>query len=185
MPSGGWSYKDPDSGVPFKENHIDALLGLVRRHRIANNLTVGGEWTAAFYSELCSQNPAAPCHDAEAQVHYVNGDDLSSFLATIVTQRESGIQQVSQEEYDRRVGICMRCPSMGSVSCSGSGAFARMLERAVAGIRVSNDVAPGRSCLACGCNISSKCAYPVETLKKVDAELGRTPAYATECWMLE
>jgi len=183
VPPGGWSYKDPDSGVPFKEAHIEALVGLVRRHRIANDLVVGGEWLAHFYNELCLQNPKAPCSDASEQVHYVNADDLSSFLTTLVAQRESGKTQVDQEEYDRRVDICMRCPKMGHVGCSSCGAFGRLLNRVVAGVTIPKDVSPGRSCLACGCVISAKAAYPIEVLKAVDLELSRTPDYHESCWM--
>jgi hypothetical protein len=185
VPQGSWSYKDPDSGVPFKHAHIDALIADVRRHRIANNLEVGGSWMVRFYDGLCEQNPAAPCHTAGEKEHYINGDNISSFLLTLLRQRESGKQQVSQEEYDRRLSICLRCKMLGNVGCSSCGSFGRVLQRVVAGVKVPDSVAPGKACLACGCTISGKAAYPLEVLKAVDAELGLTPAYDSSCWMKE
>lgn len=183
VPNGGWSYRDPDSGVPFKEAHIDALLTLVRRHRIANDLQVGGEWTQQFYHTLCEQNPKAPCQDSGEQVRPINGDDLYSFMATLVEQRESGKQQVSQEVYERRVDTCVRCPMLTHVGCSSCGAFGRMLQRLIAGVRVPDNVAPGKSCGACGCVVAAKAAYDIDVLRAVDQQLGRSPDYHESCWM--
>jgi hypothetical protein len=184
VPPGGWSYKDPDSGVPFKEAHVEALLSMVRRHRIANDLRVGGEWTQEFWDNLCTQNPKAPCSDADSPERPLNADDISAFLTTLVAQRESGKQQVSQEVYDKRIEVCLACPKLTHVGCSSCGAFGRLLHRVVAGIRVPNDVAPGKSCGVCGCVVSAKAAYDIDVLKAVDAELGRNPPYHESCWML-
>jgi hypothetical protein len=186
VPPQGWNYKDPDSGVPFKENHVDALYGLVRRHRIANNLPVGAEWTATYWDTLCEQNPKAPCHEEGVKQYLPNFDDISGFVNTLIAQRESGKTQVDQAEYERRTAICMSCPALTTVNCSSCGSFARLLQRVIAGVVVPNDVAHGKSCSVCGCNVASKCAYPVDVLRSVDAELGRNPAYIKDhCWMLE
>ena len=60
-----------------------------------------------------------------------------------------------------------------------------MLQRVIAGIRITDTDAYPLSCLACGCSVTSKCAYPLDVLKGVDERLGRNPDYDKNCWMLE
>lgn len=185
VPQGGWSYTDPDSGVRFKQSDINALVREVRRHRISNDLIVGAAWMTQFYHELCNQNPKAPCYDSEEPEVLWNADDVTSFVATLLEMRESGMQQVDQEEYDRRMSICFRCPKQGHVNCSSCGYFGGILQRVVAGVKVPHSSAPGKACMACGCTIEAKAAYPLEVLQKVDETLGRKPAYWEQCWMRE
>jgi len=183
VPPGGWSYTDPDSGVSFKESNFNALVGMVRTHRIANGLLTGAAWLEQFYDSICQQNPRAKCNDLEHPEVAWNSDDVTAFVATLLEQRESGIPQVDQEEYDRRISICMRCPKKGHVKCSSCGVFGKLLQRVISGIKVPDSTAPGTACAACGCIIAAKAAYPLEVLQGVDERLGRHPDYAEECWM--
>jgi hypothetical protein len=183
VPQGGWNYTDPDTGIKFSDNHINALLQRVRVSRIANGHQVGAEWIASVYDQLCNQMPHLPCSEVGVQERRWNGDDMAAFLSTLLEMR--GHEQVPQEEYDRRVSICMRCPKRGVVTCSGCGVIGTMLQKLIAGVRITDTDAYPMSCMACGCSIVSKCSYPKEILAAVDVKLGRTPEYAEQCWMRE
>jgi hypothetical protein len=185
VPNGGWRYTDPDTGIAFKSSHIDALVQKVRKSRIANGLLVGAEWVEILYNGMCEQNPGLKCSEVGKQEVTWNADDLSSFLTTLMEMRNSGTTQVNQEEYDRRVAICMRCPKRGHVRCNSCGAFGALLQRVVAGIRITDTNAYSMSCMACGCSIVSKAAYPQDVLKAVDTKLSREPEYWSDCWMRE
>lgn len=186
VPHGGsWPYTDPDTGISFKSSHIDALLGKVRKSRIANGHKVGAEWVVSFYNNLCEQNPQIKCSEEGKQEVYWNGDDLMAFLGTLLDMRKSDKDQVDQDEFDRRIGICMRCPLRAVVNCATCGAFGSLLQRVIAGVRITDTDAYPMSCMACGCSLISKAAYPLDVLKGVDERLGRNPPYDKNCWMLE
>jgi len=183
VPHGGWDYTDPDTGIRFQDNHINALLQRVRVSRLANGHQVGAEWIASVYDQLCQQMPHLPCSEVGKQERRWNADDVASFLATLLEMR--GNEQVDQQEYDRRVAICMACPKRGVISCNSCGGLGTMLQRVIAGVKITDTDAYPMSCMACGCSIISKCAYPKQVLQAVDEKLGRTPEYHERCWMLE
>lgn len=181
VPQGGWRYTDPDTGIKFSDNHINGLLQRVRTSRVANGLQVGAEWIARVYDELCEQIPGLPCSEVGKQEVRWNADDLQAFVATLLEMR--GNEQVDQTEYDRRISICMRCPKRGVVSCNSCGAFGQLLQKLIAGVRITDTEAYPMSCLACGCSLVSKAAYPRQVLQKVEEKLGRKPEYWEQCWM--
>lgn len=185
VPTGGWQYTDPDTAISFKSNHIDALLAKVRKSRIANDHKVGAEWVVSFYNGLCDQNPHIKCSEEGKQEVQWNGDDLAAFLGTLLDMRKSDQGQVAQDEYDRRVGICLRCPKRAVLNCATCGFFGSLLQRAIAGVNIIDATAYPMSCLACGCSITSKALYPLDVLRGVDEKLGRSPDYVPECWMRE
>lgn len=182
-PPGGWQYTEQATGVKFRHNDIRAMMKMVREHRVGNNLPVHGDWIQQVYHGICSQNPSTPCHDVNNPERVWLPEDVMRFLEAL---SEMGLETVGDEEQLRRIEICKTCPKNGVIACRWCGYLGEMLSKFAAGRNVPRvEEVWKRSCLACGCSISAKTAFPVSTLQAIDARLGTSPEYTPGCWMLE
>lgn len=182
-PPGGWQYTEPATGVKFRHNDPRALMKLVGEHRRGNDLPTHGDWVQQVYHLICVQNPTTKCHDVNNPERVWLPEDIMRFLEAL---SNTGTDTVSEEEQLRRIAICKGCPKNGFIMCRYCGPLAEYLTKFLAGRNLPKveDVYK-RSCLACGCDITSKTAYPVSTLQAIDHTLGTSPEYHSSCWMLE
>lgn len=182
-PPGGWQYTEQATGVKFRHNDVRALMKMIAEHRRGNGLAVHGDWVQQVYHAICSQNPSTPCHDVSNPERVWLPEDVMRFLEAL---SNAGTETVSESEQLRRIEICKGCPKNGVIACRWCGTFAEHLTRFLAGRNLPKveDVYK-RSCLACGCDITSKTAYPVSTLEAIDSALGTNPQYHENCWMLK
>lgn len=184
-PPGGWRYTEPDTGVKFDGLSYVAVVGLVRKHRVAMDLPVGGEWLQQFEHNLALQNPKAPQQEEGAKERVLTADDVIKFVEVTRELLADG-KLVSEEEQMRRASICAACPKRGVLSCKFCGWLSRELTHMLGGRRVPKATEIYKhSCMACGCDLTAKTACPLPVLKKVDERMGNTPEYAPGCWMLE
>lgn len=185
-PVGGmWTYTQPETGVTLADWSWAAFLKKIRDHRKACELSVEPGWVDEIHEDVITNNPKLEWEEVGSKRRWFTGDDIRRFLTTMNELRKHG-EMVSEEEHRRRLDICAVCPKNGQISCGGCGWLAKELTALMGRRRVHR--APEvfrRSCLACGCDITSKALMPMAVLKQVDEKIGSTPEYAPGCWMLE
>lgn len=183
--SGMWTYTQPETGVTIKDIHWGGFVKRIREHRLANDLPLHGGWVDELQDTLCRQNKDLPCEEIGHVARYYTQDDVQRFVATM-SELNASNELVSVEEQKRRIDICAVCPKNGAIGgCKFCTWLAEKTTQLLAG-RPIHRVAEvyKRSCLACGCDITSKTAVPMTVLKAVDEKLENTPDYADGCWML-
>ncbi len=181
--NGMWTYVQPETGVKLEDWHWSAFLKKIREHRKACNLPCEPGWVDEIHEYIIQHNPAVPFDEVGSKRRWFTGDDVKRFMATMNELRK-GSTLVSEDEHRRRLDICAACPKNGQISCGGCGWLAKELTALLGGRRVhrASDVYR-RSCLACGCDITSKALIPLDVLKRVDEKMGVTPDYVAGCWM--
>jgi hypothetical protein len=185
-PVGGmWTYKQPETGVVLQDWAWKALISKIREHRAACGIEMKGGWVDEIHDDVATANPEIPQEEVGVVARYYTADDVHRFITTMRRVHVSG-ELVSEEEQRRRIDICVACPKNGVIGCKWCGWLAGQVTEVLAG-RPIHRVAEvfKRSCMACGCDITSKTAIPLDVLKQVDAELGESPNYAKGCWMTE
>lgn len=188
-PIGGpWTYTQPETGVTLTENHWNAFLKKVRKHREAVGIdTIKGGWIEQLEHDICVANPHLPQEEIGEVARYYTKDDIVRFISTMRELNKSG-ELVSEDEQRRRIDICVKCLKKGVISggCRFCSWIAEQTTQLLGGRKIPRvEEVTGNSCMACGCDITSKTAVPLSVLKAVDEKLGESPDYATGCWMRE
>jgi len=187
-PPNGWSVTIPNAGPEIREQNFNAWLGMVLIRLRANNLATAG-WQEYVLDLMCQQRPDITSEDKDAPPERLaSSEDVRHFIHTIWDAWKSGAVAVSAEEQDRRAAICMKCPKKGIVNCiGGCGALAEALAQITIGSQArSIPELHKKSCMVCGCELSTLTMYPLEVLKKVDEKLNfKGGEYPDFCWKLE
>ena len=184
---GGWRYQIPETGYTAVSNSYTGLKAKIIKHFVANDLTVPSdiEIERRVNDYLCMNGCDCTYEDVpivRSSRRSMQISDVAKFTATLVHSLVSG-QKVSQEEADRRAGICSMCTS--NVKPEGcTGCNSRLLKETVK--LVSRHGNTGfddklNSCEHCGCFIRSMIWFPIETMHKFtdDSENEQLPAH---CW---
>lgn len=185
-PKGDWKYTQPESGMPFREQHPKALEAAVFQHRLANmdlGLDITGNWQQRLWSDVCDQNPHVLCRDEEDKGSWPNLADVWHFVQTMWHWRRGGGGFVTQEEAERRAQVCLTgangqaCPyNRHFVPCLGCRGVSDEIEKLLEGRATKYD-GDLFHCEACGgCKISTKIHFPLEAISVDESKL---PAY---CW---
>lgn len=143
-------------------------------------------WAVRLFDEVCRQHPEMPCREIGEQEVVTGWDDVRRFFNTLGDLLGSSKPLVSEEEQERRIAICLKCPkNVNGGNCSMCGWFAQRLSELAGGRRIKDEPLVHRKlCSACKCEISVKTAYPKEILDKADERLLKTkPEYWEHCWM--
>lgn len=189
-PRGGFRVTFP-SGYTVAELHPNEFIRRCAEHMKLNhfplpfNLSTG--WQDRMWDQCCKQNPDIECQNAPRLERGVTGDDIKRFLRTLIEFKQAGAVAVSQEEQDRRIDICSRCPKLGVVNCyGGCGSLAMYLEHFISGRDLTKiTTVHKKSCMACGCSVEAKTLYPKDVLQKVDQLMDIQPEYWANCWLNE
>lgn len=191
-PPGDWKVVAPETGVPFRHHNLTELLSQIRECRRGMGLHNGGDWIERVYEAICQQNADVPCHDKEVKGRVWLAEDVMRFVTTLKEFAAQGKEMVTEDEQLRRIAICKKCPKIGDIACRWCGPLAEMITEFIGSRKLPKlEDVYRRSCLACGCDVTSKSAYPVEVLKEVDAQMAIQPDYwigdeaRPKCWMLE
>lgn len=191
VPAGGWSVTFP-TGFTATSNHPASFLHICAQHMMANEMpepwVYKGGWAEEIWNQVCLQHPEIPFEDDEQlPERKLTGADVRRFVASIVEAKSQGAEAVSDEEQDRRLEICSRCPKRTIISCNGwCGWLAETLNSFSIG-RKSRRIPEfhKQHCGVCGCDLSLVSQWPLDVLQAVDAKLGVKEEYWPECWKLE
>ncbi len=189
-PKGGFAVTFP-TGITIASLYDSEFLRNCKLHMEENVMpypfNTSGGWQDRMWHQCCIQNPDMKCADSDRPERSIGADDILRYARTMWVTLTQGGETVSQEEQDRRVDICLKCPKIGVVSCFiGCNTITEALSGFILGrsIRRINEVHK-QSCMACGCPIEVKSLWPISVLKQVDNDLGLTPDYNRSCWMIE
>jgi hypothetical protein len=188
-PGGGYPYRQPESGFPFKQVSFSDLVKEVKDHRKANNFPIGPNFEAevedASCRELLQMFPNYEgCLDETGDKAVYKGRkwglaDVRHFLNTMSGWIAKGAKFVSQEEANRRAEICSRCPmNVQLAECLGCSNVSGMVNT-IRGSRRTSVEDRLRTCSGCGCQLAVKVWMPKDVMQRDGVE------YHPSCWMLE
>ncbi len=105
VPSGGaWKYKTPETGFVISHPYLHILESLAKKHRLANNYPIGGNWTQEFELNVCANHPET-CAQSEPSL-LTKAQSLAVALGKFAM---SGFQVASNEVVAARLEICESC----------------------------------------------------------------------------
>lgn len=185
VPSGGFTARFPD-GHTVNANHPSLFLRLCYEHLERNGGDTSGGWQQRMLNLICETNPELPCVDIEQPTERpVTGADVWHFFNALKEAVTNGAEAVSEEEQDRRIGICLRCPKLTHTACSfGCGQLAAIISDLTLGRKSRNIIeAHKANCGVCSCEISTLTAWPLEILQEVDAKTKfHEGEFPEQCW---
>jgi len=110
---GGFVYVDRDSGVRFTHCTVDHLAILARKHRTANNLPIGTNWSQDFIDNVCRNTPGKICTNDEPPTA---AEKLKILTVALFESARSGFATLQPEEVQARQSICESCEYFSGVS---------------------------------------------------------------------
>lgn len=180
-PRGDWTYRQPETDMPFRAQHPKVLEAEVLAHRMSLpdlHMDTASGWRVRLWNAVCEQNPNIPYEDTEEPRYFPSLLDVWRFIQTMWNWRTQGGEFVPQEEAERRANICLtgangqRCQyNQVFAPCLGCHGYAEDMDRLVEGRKTSRD-AELHICTACGgCRIPVKIHFPLESLSVDESKL--------------
>lgn len=186
VPNGGF-WTVVLGNVEVKQPHISAFKQRAFAVMEAAGMDTSEGWAMRLFDEVCRQHPDMPCREIGEQEVVTGWDDVRRFFNTLGDLLGSSKPLVSEEEQERRIAICLKCPKNASLgNCSMCGWFGRKLSELAGGRKIKDEpLVHRRGCASCGCELGTKTAYPIDVLKMVDKRLPLKSEYDVSCWMRE
>lgn len=170
-------------------NYYD-LRDAVICHYKANGKAVPGDLDSKIQDHLCHKIPGRFCEDEHGRrlTVFSGAFDIGAVIQgtrVLANWFMSGRERVSNDEVDRRTGICVNCPHNkqpeGCTSCNMP-ALTDLVNSIVGGQDRPGD-SNLRGCEICMCSLRAKTRIPLQILRKNTSEdqLKKFPSY---CWMV-
>ena len=172
-PPGNWRIKVPQTGVEFKHYDYRAITNAYKSHCNANGILLSPNWEEEFLSEMCKQNPnwgskCIPNSSKKVTRRRLSLTAVLSFLNMMRIWAQSTLSGkdafVSQEEADRRAGICVGCPFNTTLqfSCGACmGAVLTLIQGVIGKRKTQYDSRLG-ACLVCSCSLKAAVHIPID-----------------------
>jgi hypothetical protein len=183
VPSGGFRYTEPASGVQFRSLSWNDLASSVRKHRIANGYPLPPGWEKELEAEVCKQYEPGTCmyvdETPNAEVRSITVSDVKNFLLVASTWMAKGGKFVEQSEAERRANICVSCSkNQEIVGCSGCNNLVSTISGVVGGRGTGQDPFL-KGCAVCSCSNKAQVHLPLEILHKGVTDNMEFPEH---CW---
>lgn len=193
-PPGNWKIKVPKTGIVFKHYDYRAIRNAYRSHCNANGIFLSPNWEEEFLSEMCKQNPdwgnkCRPMAGKNVVRRRLSLTAVLSFLNMMRAWAESTLSGkaafVSQDEAERRAGICVNCPFNATLqfSCGACmGAVLTLIHGIIGKRKTSYDDRLG-ACLVCSCSLKAAVHVPVDVQREgLNEELKQDFDQIKYCW---
>jgi hypothetical protein len=186
VPSGGWTYTDPDTGVRLNHININEVFKQATQLRVANRLGIPRMWPMVFQSLICEQNNLGEAFCKPFQSPKEKGKtrsltvgDVRNFLAVLKEWMTTRADFVSQEEAERRASICAGCPqNVPASGCAGCTSIISLIASIVGRRKTSKDDGL-LNCGICGCANQAQVHVPLDVLAKgITSDM----AFPDNCW---
>lgn len=176
-PPNGWKIKVPKTGIEFKHYDYRAISKAYKSHCGANGILLSPNWEEEFISEMCKQNPhwgrqCRPTITNKVVKRRLSLTAVLSFLNMMRAWAESTLSGkaafVTQEEAERRAGICANCPLNTTLqfSCGACmGAVLTLIQAIIGKRKTSQDEHLG-ACLICSCSLKAAVHVPVDVQRE-------------------
>lgn len=181
-PGGYYYYTQQETGVKLRSNNFDQLVGLVVRHRKANNLPIPFNVRDEIEDKVCADKPEL-CKAQRAVARPDRPTTLATVLRLTRTLFKARGDRVDPEEASRRATICSECDSnitpQGCTGCSSS-AIEKTV-RFVVGNRKTPQDSYLKSCKYCGCFNAAQVWIPLKALQSTTSE-AENESLPSHCW---
>jgi hypothetical protein len=169
-PSGGFQYRQKESGMLFTGNSFLQLMNRVKEHRVANKYPIGVNIEAEIEDQCC-QNTVT-----EEFCREVKGDgpaprrhriaEVLYFTKALAEKFLRGGKRVEQDQADGRAAVCAGCPD--NVPVDGCNSCGRgVLEGAIRRVSDASTTAHDeklKTCRWCGCFNAAQIWFPLDIL---------------------
>ncbi len=186
---GGYKIVDPLTAIRVEATTWDHLMTKVRDERKANGAPMGLELEDEVETWACIAHPdeVDVVDERLPKRRSLGLDDVVRGTKTILAFKLAGSPLVSQEEANRRAGICIRCPMnlMWQTSCSVCDKIDDVVRGVIGQIKTPHDQNL-RACTICGCSLKAAVHIPNSILNQANnAEMNQAFELAAEafgCW---
>lgn len=108
-PPGGYSFTEPSTAVKFHAWNLQALFGMVRKHRIANKIPQAKPLQIDVEEQICIARPEL-CWEVNEKgdritMYQLGGD----FVKAMWRWAKAGFEIVPTEIFDERKNTCLTC----------------------------------------------------------------------------
>lgn len=175
----------PETGMHFKETHLEPMLEKIRVHREYKGLPIDSiledverQICASLTTDWCDPDPGEQHVPVTNRTSGLTFDMALSLQKALVGFLASGCSFVSREESSRRAAICRGCPyNVPSSGCTCQRAY-RVVEVLIPAERHQEGISV---CSACGCSLQAKVNLPMDVIQKSNSEAVVFPKW---CWQL-
>lgn len=172
VPSGGWRYVQPETGVRFNSDTFEGLVAEVRPHRIYKGLPVD-QLELEIQRQICASQTNGECAPEPGE-DYRPVRDLTALLTTgmAVSLMKTVVASLAKvaagetplcpkDEAAARAAVCRGCPFNKPAQLCSCSAVYKAIEATIPKDRMQ----PGISvCMACGCSLQAKGNLPLDVV---------------------
>lgn len=193
-PPGNWKIKVPKTGTEFKHYDYKAIQKAYTSHCNANGILLSPNWEEELLSEMCKQNPhwgnkCRPIAGKNVKRRRLSLTAVLSFLNMMRVWAESTLSGkaafVTQDEAERRAGICANCPFNATLqfSCGACmGAVLNLIQAIIGKRKTSMDDKLG-ACLVCSCSLKAAVHVPIDVQREgLSDEIKQDFDQINYCW---
>jgi hypothetical protein len=170
VPTGGFRYTQPESGLQIDANSFDQLMVRIKEHRDANGYPININIEAEVEDQVCRNTTTGQwCReiDEEPAPRSYRVNEVLRFSRMLANKFIKGGERVEQATANARAAICAGCPDNNVVhGCDGCGAgVIQTAIRRVTGAGVTPYDSELKTCRWCGCFNAAQVWFPLEILK--------------------
>lgn len=177
-----YTWRD-ETGFTVVANNPNVFLGKVEARLVQIGGFLGHGWREQAMDQACRNNPGMACRDKDLPERHQTLDDAKQFLLVMERHLEKNFATVSQEEAERRAGICQSCPMNRPLArmcpaCPTTAQFFSWGYRLARGKSTSHDAVLS-SCSVCSCDLKLAVWMTMEALRD---DRFAADEYPGHCW---
>lgn len=181
-PPGSWYYTQPETGHQMKEVTFGMLVQRIAQHRANMKIETKGDLAAEIEKAICNslshENQIAHCEFGITAPRSVHWTAIQQFLTTAAAFVLGPDTLVTQEEAERRAGICSQCPlNVGLHGCAICRSTLNSLREKLTTRKTAQDDRL-LACGVCGCDNRIQVHVPLSALATGSGDL----VYPAWCW---
>lgn len=187
VPNKGFRYLVSETKQLIEAPDWDTLKIRVRKHRVANGLSIPIDLPSQIEDWLCSQLPAGFCRQVDnndpKNLGGLSFEQVKQGTKTLVDWFLHGGKRVSKPEAEERTKVCASCAhNKEPEGCSGcaKNAIHDLVEKVVGGEKIAGEHLL-KGCAVCGCSLRAKVWIPLDIIQKHTTP-ERNALFPEWCW---
>lgn len=164
---GGYSIDRRDLGMVGEGTTFDMLVARVSKYRKVNGIPIGLGFESELESVVCDKYPVE-CRETDQTIppapRTISYRELLTGTMVMVSMLKAGRPLVSQEEANRRAGICRKCIQQVEFTkpCGGLCPELKRIVTTIVGVQKIAEYGDLKSCNICGCYLTAAIWIPLE-----------------------
>lgn len=187
VPNKGYRFLVPETNHLVEAPDWNELISRVRKHRVANGLSVPVGFRDDIEDWLCSQMPAGFCYQVDKNdpknLGGLSFEQVKQGTATLVDWFLGGKKKVEKTEAEARTVTCSTCQyNQEPQGCSGcaKSSVHELVDKVVGGESHAGQ-ATLKGCVVCGCSLRAKVWIPLDIIQKHTTP-ERNALFPEWCW---